>query len=610
MFTHSQLNRFAIRKYAVGVCSVLVASITFLGAAHVSADELSATVNTGTTNLVQVANVSTDQTDFVTSLETGTAESATINLPQTASEEVKNEASVSAVQQDTAEKPEVQAPVVAPSTKPLETNTEAVSVAEVAMLKTSGTVANPKEPSATIDKVPETAELKKELSKPTEAVASTAPVTEQQKTQDQQPKPTPVTQTVQPSLVPSSRTAFRTSTRAAGALGDTYPAKWKNLDPDSNIDDWGMYVRYCTSFVAHRLSAVNKFELPRAYGNAEAWGNRARAEGYRVDETPTLGAVAWSAAAPDNWGYGHVAWVAAVNGDMVTVEEYNYGKRHAYNSRTVHKSSFTGYIHFKDLASKTNTPSTPAPAAPQTSHNLPAQGTYTFTQRSGVKSEPKQAAADLDFYEVGEKANYDKLVESDQKLWISYVNYKGSRSYVAIRDLAPVATTGTINVQNKNNQTGDFDVLITNVNHSQGIKEVKVPIWSDKNGQDDIIWYVAQAQGNNTYKVSVKNSQHKSDTGTYHIHLYYQQTDGQLKGVGGTTTVVEKVAPAPSLPSSGTYRFTTTQPIKNQPSLASATIDHYYAGETVNYDRTLTAEGRQWLSYISRSGVRRYIPIN
>ncbi|MFA9414022.1 SH3 domain-containing protein [Streptococcus sp. E29BA] len=609
MFTHSQLNRFAIRKYAVGACSVLVASLTFLGAAHVSADELSSSANSATISLVQIGEATTDQSEPVAGLDIASAGSATNDSPQTTLEEVKKDGLVVTNQQDTKERSEYQTPVVTPSTQSLETDA-AASVAEVATLKTSGTVANPKELSSAIDKTVETIDHKKELSKPTETVAPTVPVTEQQQTPDQQPKPAPARQTVQPSLTPSSRTAFRTSTRAAGALGDTYPAKWKNLDPDSNIDDWGMYVRNCTSFVAHRLSAVNKFELPRAYGNAEAWGNRARSEGYRVDESPVLGAVAWSAAAPDNWGYGHVAWVAAVNGDMVTVEEYNYGKRYAYNSRTVHKSSFTGYIHFKDVTSKTNTPSTPAPAAPQASHNLPAQGTYTFTQRSGVKSEPKQAAADLDFYEVGEKANYDKLVESDQKLWISYLNYKGSRSYVAIRDLAPVITTGTINVQNKNNQTGDFDVLITNVNHSQGIKEVKVPIWSDKNGQDDIIWYVAQAQGNNTYKVSVKNSQHKSDTGTYHIHLYYQQADGQLKGVGGTTTVVEKVAPAPSLPSSGTYRFTTTQPIKNQPSLASATIDHYYAGETVNYDRTLTAEGRQWLSYISRSGVRRYIPIN
>ena len=37
-----------------------------------------------------------------------------------------------------------------------------------------------------------------------------------------------------------------------------------------------MYSRQCTSFAAFRLSSVNGFEIPRAYGNANEWGYRAR----------------------------------------------------------------------------------------------------------------------------------------------------------------------------------------------------------------------------------------------------------------------------------------------------------------------------------------------
>ena len=43
-----------------------------------------------------------------------------------------------------------------------------------------------------------------------------------------------------------------------------------------------MYSRQCTSFAAFRLSGVNGFEIPAAYGNANEWGHRARREGYRV----------------------------------------------------------------------------------------------------------------------------------------------------------------------------------------------------------------------------------------------------------------------------------------------------------------------------------------
>ena len=39
-----------------------------------------------------------------------------------------------------------------------------------------------------------------------------------------------------------------------------------------------MYSRQCTSFAAFRLSNVNGFEIPAAYGNANEWGYRARRE--------------------------------------------------------------------------------------------------------------------------------------------------------------------------------------------------------------------------------------------------------------------------------------------------------------------------------------------
>ena len=42
-----------------------------------------------------------------------------------------------------------------------------------------------------------------------------------------------------------------------------------------------------------------------------------------------------------------------------------------------------------------------------------------------------------------------------------------------------------------------------------GVLTVSVPVWSDINGQDDLVWYTATKQVNGTYKVSVKASDHK-----------------------------------------------------------------------------------------------------
>ena len=98
--------------------------------------------------------------------------------------------------------------------------------------------------------------------------------------------------------------------------------------------------------------------------------------------------------------------------------------------------------------------------------------------------------------------------------------------------------SGVISIVNNNPILGSFDVVISNVKAPNGVQTVSVPIWSEINGQDDIIWYTADRQNNGTYTVNVKASAHKNSTGLYNVHLYYVQKDGQLTGVGGTTTQV------------------------------------------------------------------------
>ncbi|MGF0112987.1 SH3 domain-containing protein, partial [Streptococcus sp. SGI.013] len=68
--------------------------------------------------------------------------------------------------------------------------------------------------------------------------------------------------------------------------------------------------------------------------------------------------------------------------------------------------------------------------------------------------------------------------------------------------------------------------------------------------------------------------------------------------------------PTPTLPSSGTYVFTDRTSVRSEPKLTSPEVFYYEAGQKVNYDRVLTAEGYEWISYMSRSGLRRYAAVN
>ena len=201
------------------------------------------------------------------------------------------------------------------------------------------------------------------------------------------------------------------------ARGDDYPAHYKNGSQE--IDKWRMYSRQCTSFAAFRLSNVNGFEIPAAYGNANEWGYRARREGYRVDNTPTIGSIAWSTAGT----YGHVAWVSNVMGDQIEIEEYNYGIRESYNKRVVKANTMTGFIHFKDLAGGSDGNS---------QSSTSTGGTHFFRTKSAIKNQPLASAIAIDYYYPGENVHYDQILEKDGYKWLSYTAYNGSRRYVQL----------------------------------------------------------------------------------------------------------------------------------------------------------------------------------
>ena len=201
------------------------------------------------------------------------------------------------------------------------------------------------------------------------------------------------------------------------ARGDDYPYYYKN--GNQNIDKWRLYSRQCTSFAAFRLSSVNGFELPAAYGHAKEWGYRAQKEGYRVDQRPANGAIAWSTRGT----HGHVAWVSNVIGDMIEIEEYNYDYTETYHRRTVKASSMTGFIHFKDVgnASVGNYQSV-----------LASSGTHYFTEKAAIMNQPSLTSTIIDYYEPGMSVHYDQTLEKDGYRWISYMSRSGNRRYIPL----------------------------------------------------------------------------------------------------------------------------------------------------------------------------------
>ena len=96
-----------------------------------------------------------------------------------------------------------------------------------------------------------------------------------------------------------------------------------------------------------------------------------------------------------------------------------------------------------------------------------------------------------------------------------------------------------------------------------------------------------------------------------HTWLSYMTVSGARRYVDIAAAKAEGSQPAtkPSLPESGRYTFTSRASIKAEAKVSSPELAYYDKGMSVNYDKVLTADGRQWLSYVTASGNRRYVDI-
>ncbi|RNE56989.1 CHAP domain-containing protein [Cryobacterium tepidiphilum] len=124
------------------------------------------------------------------------------------------------------------------------------------------------------------------------------------------------------------------------AEGDDYP--WPYETPDfagGGLSPLGYYYRECVDFVAWRLNRdagstgspwrFTWSNLTPGGGDASAWASAWQNHGWATSDTPVVGAVAW-------FDYNHVAYVQSVNDDgTVSLEEYNWGGSHTYNTRTI-----------------------------------------------------------------------------------------------------------------------------------------------------------------------------------------------------------------------------------------------------------------------------------
>ncbi|MFI3150298.1 SH3 domain-containing protein [Streptococcus suis] len=278
-------------------------------------------------------------------------------------------------------------------------------------------------------------------------------------------------------------------------------------------------------------------------------------------------------------------------------------------SETTSASVTTSSLGTQTEATMTEVPTVPVP-------EIPKQGTYTFTEKTGIKNEPAIASPDQFYYDKGQKVIYDKVMTADDYQWISYVSFSGTRRYAPINKLTKTEPTPT---------------LVTD-------KPVETPATNQTQTAETSLKFAPQGSYTFTERVGVKReakmtspdvafydkgmkvNYDKVITADSHQWLSYISFGGGRSYIPvakvapvSTPTVhkpAETATPVSELPKAGTYRFTKDMPIRNQPKMSSPAEYFYQKGEKVNYDSTLVADDHNWISYVSYNGTRRYIAIS
>ena len=202
-----------------------------------------------------------------------------------------------------------------------------------------------------------------------------------------------------------------------------------------------------------------------------------------------------------------------VNGDYITVNAA-FRKYASWNDSVVdHAKFFTSTEWRKNNYRK---------VVNETDYRIAAQE----LKNAGYATDPSYAGKLISLIEAYKLYEWDAV----SNITNSVLENEGVESQDSKADLA---------ITGLNNATGSYDLVISNLIAPRSFKEVLVPTWSEKNGQDDIIWYKAAKQANGDYKVTVRSSNHKGDSGLYNSHVYLVDNDGKYIGLGGKQVTLD-----------------------------------------------------------------------
>ena len=114
-------------------------------------------------------------------------------------------------------------------------------------------------------------------------------------------------------------------------------------------------------------------------------------------------------------------------------------------------------------------------------------------------------------------------------------------------------------------------------------------------------------------KAAISGPSYEQDTiqvtSTSGTKVYFKESDNVT--LPKDVTVTDNQLPIDGgIAESGSYTLTKRTAVKNTPSDTAPVEFYLEAGDKINFDMKVTQDGHSWISYISYSGVRRYVQVD
>ncbi|MDV0430455.1 SH3 domain-containing protein [Lactiplantibacillus sp. DA1] len=290
----------------------------------------------------------------------------------------------------------------------------------------------------------------------------------------------------------------------------------------------------------------------------------------------------------------------SVSDSAKTLGNYYKGDTVYYNAKVTKNGqtwlrylSYSGAQHYVKISSAAKSTTTTKPTTGTSKTVTKAEtGTYKFTKTTAIKGSVSDSAKTLGNYYKGDTVYYNAKVTKNGQTWLRYLSYSGAQHYVKISGTAattaPASKSKTTASAKTVAQTGTYKFAKTTAIKS-----------SASDAASTVGTYYKGNKVNYNAKVTTNGQ-------TWLRYTSYSGAQHYVKVSGDTATTTSSSA-SKTTAAAGTYTFKTTTNIRTAASLNAQVVGQYYAGESVYYVGTVSANGYQWLKYLSNSGAYHYV---